>query len=168
MPLNSFDYAEAFHSALSAVRASGSQADIGQIAKDIRRKLGSPADEPWNTWLNIAMAADRTWRQSTELNADPSTVHAARDYPVDPTILPGQDRFAWRVAVTFVQPDGTPKDTLVIIRDAGPLSGEAVERLAILAVQMGIQESDTNPGRLKINRSADMTATVVSAGQQRR
>lgn len=167
MPLPFHSYGLAYQSALASIRSEGTGADIGEIARNLASKYPSGQNDPYVYYLNIVQAADRNWRQSTAMEAEPGAVHAGRSVPIDPSIGPGSELYAYRVVVVANHTDGTKTETLTVVRSDVPLAGEHVQALAIEAVGEGIQESSSNPRGLRGPTVTDYQAVIVGAGRRR-
>lgn len=167
MPLDYHQYALAYQSALASVRQGGTFTDIGAVAKELASKFPSTAGDGYLYYLNIVQAADRNWRQASVYESDPTATPTGRAVPIDPTIGPSQEAYAWRVVVVAHRSDGTTTETLTVVRSDGPLSGDEIETLATNAVREGIQESSTNPRGIRGPGVTHYTATIVSAGRRR-
>lgn len=167
MPLNPHTVPLAFQSALGGIRAGGTQADIGAIAKELMAKFPTDPPTPFVSYLNIVRQADQAWRSGADLDIRPNDPHTIRGVPIDPSIGPGNPRFAYTVIVTAHRQDGTKTDTRIIVRSSDPMSYEDIRQQAESAVSNGVQESSSNPDGVRGNGVTHYTVTVVSAGRSR-
>jgi len=135
MPLNPTQLAEVYTSALGSIRAGRGDADLGEVARSLWQRLAPT--EPFANFWTVVQAADRNWRESTELNANTTAVPRPRDVPIDPTINSSDGAFGYRVVVTVTDAQGQSIDTVVMVYSDRPLAGEEVMALAASEVMSG-------------------------------
>lgn len=158
-------YSILFNSALGDARRLGTDFDVSTVAQRLRSMNPAFANLPYMDFVRIAQAAQRTNAWAGSVTDDPTRIHPVREYPTDPTIPDGAERFAWRVVVTWDDGAGNRGETLVVVRTDVNISADMARHLAQNQVALGTQESTTN---LSVRPStSSMTSYIVSVGQRR-
>jgi hypothetical protein len=165
MALDPYVLGEVYNSAASAIRQSGTQTDLGSLARELQGRYGLTSGAPYIDFLNAVMAADRNWRLATVSQEDPNYIERVRNIPVDPTITRGSGLIQYRVIVITTDENGRTAENRVVIVSPTSISGAQAVELAIEEVRSGRVVRTTNPRRDTTGSQLDYSGAVVSIGR---
>jgi len=99
MALTGPDAERVLASALGAIGASNRQRGIYSLAKQLQRLYPGITGQPFAAWQGIATRALAISAAGAELTLDIARRLLTREHPIDPGLVQGDPRFAYRVVV---------------------------------------------------------------------
>ena len=167
MALDPYVRARALLSAFGMLRQTRHVLQLSEVAARIRERFDPSRTQNYFTLFNIARAAQRIIQSGSAVQDDPTTRLGARVLPTDPSILPSQPRYLYRVIVQAERPDGAGRtEMLVMVRSETPMTGATVIQAAFDEFNAETPPTESPRAREARFQPSVLTAFIISAGQK--